>query len=85
MALDRQVVTRVYDGRLCVIDAFGERRETLPGALGGSVLINTVEELNNAIRDHRLGRLRQLIDIDPNLVSLMTTLESWTPSTIAKD
>ena len=47
MALDRQVVTRVYDGRLCVIDAFGERRETLPGALGGSVLINTVEELNN--------------------------------------
>ena len=57
--------------------SFLGKEERLPRALRGSLLINTVEELNNTIRDHRLGRLRQLIDTDPKLVSLMTALELW--------
>lgn len=45
---------------------------------GGGLLITIEEELNKAIRDYKRGKLRQMIDIDPKLASLTTTLNLWT-------
>jgi hypothetical protein len=77
LALDRQVITRSYDGRVCVLDGFGEKKEIVPRAFGGRLLIHNIEELNSAIFDFQNGKLRQLIDIDHNHVSLVVARDMW--------
>ncbi|CAN6214711.1 unnamed protein product [Urochloa humidicola] len=77
MALDRQVVTRASDGRVSVLDASGSRRERVPAALGGALIITNEEELYQAIDDFRSGRLNQLIDVDEKVVTLMMALNMW--------
>ncbi|CAL5051544.1 unnamed protein product [Urochloa decumbens] len=77
MVLDRQVVTRAYDGRVSVVDAFGSRRERVPRALGGALIITNEEELRQAIADFKSGRLSQLIDVDDKVITLIMAWNMW--------
>ncbi|CAN6202223.1 unnamed protein product [Urochloa humidicola] len=77
MALGRHIVTRGYDSRISVIDGFGIRKETIPRAMGGKLVITNMAELSKAIADFRDGRLSQILDIDPEQVTFATAHDLW--------
>ena len=55
--IDRQILTRAYDGRIAVIDGFGPRRQTISRNLMGTLLITTMAELDQAIANFKHGIL----------------------------
>jgi len=75
-AIDRQILTRSFNGRITVIDGFG-RRQTISGNLMGTLFITTVPELDQAISDFKHGKLRQLVDIDKKQVTLLKAHQMW--------
>jgi hypothetical protein len=76
-AIDRQILTRAYDGSIAVIDGFGPRKQTISRNLMGTRVITTMAELDQAITDFKCGNLSQLVDIDKKQVTLLTAYNMW--------
>ena len=75
--VDRQILTRAYDGSIAVIDDFGPKKQRVSRNLMGTRLVATMAELERAISDFKCGKLSQLVDIDRKLVSLLTAHRMW--------
>ena len=76
-AIDRQILTRAYDGSIAVIDGFGPRKQRVSHNLMGTRLVATMTKLDRAISDFKCGKLSQLVDVDQKPVTLLTAHRTW--------